>query len=316
MNAIIIIFFLSYGLYSFFNNFRFWIIYTTFILIYYFIIKKSQRIEKTINISSIINRTIWSNTHEPDSYTTVNLDITKIIPYLKKKSEEIKVNITPTIFTIKLMSILLMKYPEINGFIKFGRYEPKDTIDICCIVQVGEGKELANHTINSCEKKSFKEISKNLTDNVKLLRERKNKDQNTKMNMYKFVPTFLTGPITQIVGYLSSIGFKVRTIGLKKYEFGSLLLTSIGSLGIENSYAPIPPFTFVPLLLTLCKKYDVINKLENGDIETRTYLKMNFTADYRFFNLKTAISLIKDIHIYGEDPEKFEDECKKYSAEI
>ena len=316
MNAILIIFFLSYGLYSFFNNFKFWIIYTTFMLFYYFIMKKTQRIEKSINISSKINHTTWSNTHEPDTYTTVKLDITKILPYLKKKSEEINAKITPTIFTIKLMAILLKKYPEINGFIKFGIYEPKDSIDICCIVQVGEGKELANHTIISCEKKSFKEITKNLTDSVKILRERKNKDQNTKMNMYKLVPTFLTGPIVQIICYLSSIGFKVRPIGLKKYEFGSLVITSIGSLGIEHSYAPIPPFTFVPLLLTLCKKYDVNKILENGDIETRTFLKLNFTVDYRFFNLRTAISLMKDIHIYGEDPVKFEDECKKYSPEI
>ena len=312
MNSLLIIFFLSYGLYAFFNNFKFWIIYTIFISIYYYIIRKNELKQKNINVSNKINHSIWSNIHEPDTYITVKLDITKIVPYLKKKSEQIKENITPTIFTIKLMAIVLRKYPEVYGYIKFGRYEPKSGIDICSIVQVGEGSELANCTIQNCETKNFKQITKELNDSVKILRARKNKDQNIKMKMFKFVPTFLTGPITQIVSYLSSIGVKVKAIGLRKFEFGSFVITSIGGLGIEHSYAPIPPFTFAPLLLTLCKKKDVIKKMEDDKIETRTYLKMNFTADYRFFNPRNASSIFKDIHLYGEDPQKFENECKKY----
>ena len=312
MNSLLIIFFLSYSLYAFFNNFKFWIIYTIFISIYYYIIRKNELKQKNINVSNKINHSIWSNIHEPDTYITVKLDITKIVPYLKKKSEQIKENITPTIFTIKLMAIVLRKYPEVYGYIKFGRYEPKSGIDICSIVQVGEGSELANCTIQNCETKNFKQITKELNDSVKILRARKNKDQNIKMKMFKFVPTFLTGPITQIVGYLSSIGVKVKAIGLRKFEFGSFVITSIGGLGIEHSYAPIPSFTFAPLLLTLCKKKDVIKKMEDDKIETRTYLKMNFTADYRFFNPRNASSIFKDIHLYGEDPQKFEDECKKY----
>ena len=312
MNSLLIIFFLSYGLYAFFNNFKFWIIYTIFISIYYYIVRKNELKQKNINVSNKINHSIWSNIHEPDTYITVKLDITKIVPYLKKKSEQIKENITPTIFTIKLMAIVLRKYPEVYGYIKFGRYEPKSGIDICSIVQVGEGSELANCTIQNCETKNFKQITKELNDSVKILRARKNKDQNIKMKMFKFVPAFLTGPITQIVSYLSSIGVKVKAIGLRKFEFGSFVITSIGGLGIEHSYAPIPPFTFAPLLLTLCKKKDVIKKMEDDKIETRTYLKMNFTADYRFFNPRNASSIFKDIHLYGEDPQKFEKEKKKY----
>ena len=260
MNSLLIIFFLSYGLYAFFNNFKFWIIYTIFISIYYYIIRKNELKQKNINVSNKINHSIWSNIHEPDTYITVKLDITKIVPYLKKKSEQIKENITPTIFTIKLMAIVLRKYPEVYGYIKFGRYEPKSGIDICSIVQVGEGSELANCTIQNCETKNFKQITKELNDSVKILRARKNKDQNIKMKMFKFVPTFLTGPITQIVSYLSSIGVKVKAIGLRKFEFGSFVITSIGGLGIEHSYAPIPPFTFAPLLLTLCKKKMLLKK--------------------------------------------------------
>jgi pyruvate/2-oxoglutarate dehydrogenase complex dihydrolipoamide acyltransferase (E2) component len=313
MNSILIIFFLSYGLYAFFNNFKFWIIYIIILIVYYFLTKQNQ---KNINISYKINHTTWSSPYDPHTYTTLKLDITKIIPYLKQKSEQIKENITPTIFAIKLMALVLKKYPEVYGFIKYGRYEPKDTIDICCIVQVGDGKGLANATIKSGELKNFKEIASSLVENAKILRAKKDKDFNIKMTMFKLCPTFLAGPITQIVSYLSSIGYKVKAIGLKKFEFGSFVITSIGGLGIEHSYAPIPPFTFAPLLLALCKKYDVNKKTEDGSIVKKTYLRMNFTADYRFFDPKTASSIFKDIHLFGEDPEKFENECKKYRKDF
>ena len=312
LNAILIIFFLSYGLYSFFNNFKFWLLYIVFITIYYFFSKYKFTNSDQTNIPKKINYTSWSNPYDPQTYTTLRLDITKIIPYLKKKEEEIKVHLTPTIFTIKLMAIILKKYPEVYGYIKFGIYTKKEGVDICCLVEVGGGKELANTTIIDCEKKSFQDIQQEFEKNVKSLKSRKNKDQNFKMKIFKFVPTFLSGPFTQVISYLSSIGLKINAVGLKRFEFGSCVITSIGSLGIEDSFAPIPPLTFAPLLLTLCQKYEVNKKNEEGNIETRTYLRMNFTADYRFFSPKTASSIFKDIHLYGEDPEKFENECKKY----
>ena len=313
INAILIIFFLSYGLYSFFNNFKFWLLYIFFITIYYFIAKKkfSNSTNQT-NIPKKINYTSWSNPYDPQTYTTLKLDITKILPYLKKKEEQIKVHLTPTIFTIKLMSIILKKYPEVYGYIKFGIYELKEGVDICCLVEVGGGKELANTTVYNCEKKTFQEIQTEFEKNVKSLKSRKNKNQNFKMKIFKYVPTFLSGAFTQVVSYLSSIGLKFDALGLKRFEFGSCVITSIGGLGIEDSFAPIPPLTFAPLLLTLCKKYEVNKKNEEGKIEKRTYLRMNFTADYRFFSPKTASSMFKDIHLFGEDPEKFENECKKY----
>ncbi len=117
----------------------------------------------------------WSTPYDPQTYTHLKLDITKIIPYLKKKSEEIGEHLTPTIFAIKLMAIILKKYPETYGYIRFGRYEPKQGVDVCCLVQVGGGKELANTTIYECEKKNFKQITEELMQSVKLLRARKNR---------------------------------------------------------------------------------------------------------------------------------------------
>ena len=312
MNSLLMIFFLSYGLYAYFHSIKFWFIYLLIILIYWAVISFKLYTNKQTNISKKINYTSWSNNYDPQTYTSIKLDITSIIPYLKQKSEELKVHLTPTIYSIKLMSIILKKYPEVYGYIKFGRYDTKEGVDICCLVEVGDGKELANTTISDCEKKDFIKITHELNSSVKLLRERKNKDQNFKMLIFKLIPTFITGPFTQIVSYLSSIGLRIDALGLKRFEFGSCVVTSLGKLDIDNSYAPIPPLTFAPILLTLCSKYSVNKRDEDGNTTTKTYLRMNFTSDYRFFEPKTVSALIKDIHLIGENPTLFEEECKKY----
>ena len=130
--------------------------------------------------------------------------------------------------------------------------------------------------------------------------------------MILFNITFsLIGPLCQILSYLSSIGLSLTFIGLKSYEFGSCVITNIGGIGIEDSFAPIPALTFAPVLLTLCKKTSKFYFDENGNVKEKKYLKFNLTSDYRFFEPKQASEIINEIHRIGENPEIFEEECKK-----
>ena len=100
------------------------------------------------------------------------------------------------------------------------------------------------------------------------------------------------------MSYISSIGIPLEKIGFKKFEFGSCVITNVGSVGIENSYAPIPALTFAPLLLTLCKSYTKKRKTKDGKITNEKVLIFNFTSEYRFFDPKTASELIKDVFLY------------------
>ena len=315
MNSLMIIFFLSYGLYAFFYNFKFWCIYTILVVLYYYFTQQTFYHSSKCNIGKKINYTAWSTPYDPQVFTTLKLDITKILPYLEKKSEELKdlnEHYKVTTFTIKLLSIVFKKYPAVHGYIKFGRYEPKEGVDICCLVNVGEGKELANTTITNCECKTMRDIHIELKESAGLLKKRKNKEQNTKMNLYKLIPTFLLGPLTQVFSWLSSIGIQVKLLGVRQFEFGSCVITNIGSIGIENSQVPIPPVSFAPAILTLCSYYKRNVRNKEDKIEEKIYLKMNFTTDYRFFDYDIAIKMFNDIHKYGSDPELFEKECLKY----
>lgn len=65
------------------------------------------------------------------------------------------------------------------------------------------------------------------------------------------------------------------------------------------------------MLVTICKKYSKYYFDENNDVKEKSFLKLNFTSDYRFFEPKTSAQLMKDIQTLGEDPELFQEECAK-----
>jgi hypothetical protein len=121
MNALLVIFFISYGIYSLFNNFKFWIIYITLIGLYYYITQVKFFHSAYDSLRRRISIATWGPPTDPQTYAKVNLDITKMENYLEEKSKEIGERITITTFVIKLMSLVLRKYPEVYGCIKFGR---------------------------------------------------------------------------------------------------------------------------------------------------------------------------------------------------
>lgn len=121
MNALIYIFLISYGIYAFLNNFTFWIIYLILIALYYYITQILLFKTPFMSTRRKVMIATWSALGDPQIYAKLKLDITKVESYLIQKSKEIGQKITLTVYIIKLLSIVLKKYPQMQGYIKFGK---------------------------------------------------------------------------------------------------------------------------------------------------------------------------------------------------
>lgn len=121
MNAILVIFYISFLSYSLCNNLKFIIIYMSLIALYTYI-TQFQLFKNVVNSTrrKIMIGT-WTKTFDPQLYSKVKIDISKVEPYLEQKSKEIGEKLTLTIYAIKLISIMLKRYPELCGFIKHGK---------------------------------------------------------------------------------------------------------------------------------------------------------------------------------------------------
>lgn len=40
----------------------------------------------------------------------------------------------------------------------------------------------------------------------------------------------------------------MKPFGMKAHEFGTAIITNVGTLGVKDGYAPFPPFAHVPII--------------------------------------------------------------------
>jgi len=121
MNALLVIFFITYGVYALFWNLKFRLIYLILLGLYFYITQVRLFPDALNSIRKKIMIASWGSLNDPQIYSSVKLDISKIEAYLAEKSKETGEKITLTIFCIKLLSIVLKKYPALHAYIKFGR---------------------------------------------------------------------------------------------------------------------------------------------------------------------------------------------------
>ncbi len=99
---------------------------------------------------------------------------------------------------------------------------------------------------------------------------------------------------------------------MKKYAFGTCVITSVGMLGYEHVYAPIPrkpfrsetcvAFTNVPLIITVgstIKKAVVVN----GEVKVRDVITVTITLDHRYTDGARAAPVYQKFVKYLRDPE-------------
>jgi pyruvate/2-oxoglutarate dehydrogenase complex dihydrolipoamide acyltransferase (E2) component len=89
--------------------------------------------------------------------------------------------------------------------------------------------------------------------------------------------------------------------GIPKDPFGGVMITNIGTLGLDMAYVPIVPYSRVPILLATgaVKEQPVA---EDGQVVVRQMMKVNATFDHRFIDGFHAAVMAKTVRHWLENP--------------
>ena len=80
------------------------------------------------------------------------------------------------------------------------------------------------------------------------------------------MPYFLLRPFLRLLSFLCyTLNLDLRGLGIASDPFGSLMITNIGSLGLDTAYAPLVPFSRVPILFAIGEAKDQV-LVENGQV--------------------------------------------------
>jgi pyruvate dehydrogenase E2 component (dihydrolipoamide acetyltransferase) len=96
-------------------------------------------------------------------------------------------------------------------------------------------------------------------------------------------------------------------MGIPSDPFGSIMITNIGSLGLQEAFVPLVPYSRVPLLVAMGAVEDA-PVVEDGAIVPGKTMRVCATFDHRVLDGAHAAVMARTLRAWMENPfEHFDD---------
>lgn len=230
----------------------------------------------------------WETTYDPSVYGTIDLRMDEAMRYIDAFREKTGRRLTVSHLMAKAAAMVLKECPDANAVIRFNRVYLRKRIAIffqVAMTDEGIGKaDLSGATIYDVERKSLIEIADEFQAKVDQVRARKDPALEKTRGMFLAIPYRMLNRVLKAISYLSlELNFDMRWAGIPQDPFGSMMITNIGSLGLDIAYVPLVPYSKVPILLATGAVKDRAI-VEDGKIVIAKMMSCNATFDHRIID--------------------------------
>lgn len=250
----------------------------------------------------------WRTAYDPTVYGTLALRADEVLRYLEVFRERTGKRATLSHLMCKAVSITLSEMPDANAILRWNRIYLRKDIGVFFQVAMEDDKtgeiDLSGATIFDAQNKSLLEIVDEFEKKVGSVRKHEDKNLEGSRNLFKSIPFFLLNTMLDLIGWLSfTLNLDLRWAGIPRDPFGSAMVTNVGSLGLEEAYVPLVPYSRVPLLIALgAVKEEAI--VENGQLVVGKVVRAFATFDHRVLDGMHAAKMSKTLRRIFADPEK------------
>lgn len=262
----------------------------------------------------------WDKVKDPSVYGMILIDMTHAHAYMAEYQKRTGVRITPTHLVGRAAALCLKKRPEINSIIRCGKIYLRKKISLFFQVNV-PGRKGSNESAQNDEAVSLANVSgcvlhdagdmtvgqlqKAMSAKIDQIREGRDKEFAQNMNVFKILPWWASSWYLDLASWLIyGLNLDLSFLGIPKDPFGSIMITNVGSLGIEYAWAPLCPYTRVPLLLSVGAIHDQA-VVVNGQVLARPVMPVCITFDHRLMDGIHASQLSKEFRTCFNEPEKY-----------
>jgi pyruvate/2-oxoglutarate dehydrogenase complex dihydrolipoamide acyltransferase (E2) component len=239
-------------------------------------------------------------------FGSVEVDVTELEEFINvKRSQGFKITLTH-IFLLIVARALKYEVPELNTFIRRGNVVKRDHVDAMVSVLIDE-KQLSSVKISNADTLTLSELADVMNNEIKNSRIGK---ENKTMRMKGFlasIPWPFRLWIFRIIKLVTiEWGFSFPALGLSGENFGSFVITNIGSIGLDMGYPALFPTSnvaFVFVMGGIAKKPVVID----DQIVVRRIMSLGAALDHRVVDAVHGGKLFKYIKQVVRDPKVLEE---------
>ncbi len=253
----------------------------------------------------------WETSYDPSVYGTMEVRMDKAVDYLARFRKATGKRVTVTHLVAKAMAAALSRMPDANAILRFNKIYLRKQIGVFFQVAMddeGEGKiDLSGATLYDVEKKSLVQIIEEFEGKVRKVKKREDPALEGTRSALKKIPFALMNPTLKLLSFLNyTLNLDLTPFGVPKDAFGSVMITNIGSIGLDQAFVPLVPYSRVPILLALGAVRDQ-PVVDNGQIVVGKVMKVNATFDHRFIDGLHAAIMSRVLHEHMDRPDEFFD---------
>lgn len=247
--------------------------------------------------------------HKPkDSkvFGSVEIDVTDLEKFVNQKRKQgLKITLTH-IFTLAVARAIKSDVPELNCYVNRGNIIERKQVDAMVSVLVND-TEMSSVRINNADQLNLTQIAEQLTLGIKEIRSGLESGTMQMKSKVARIPWPFRHWIINLIKWLTvHLGISISSIGLNSDNFGSFVITNIGSLGLDSGYPSLFPISNVAMVFVLggvSKKPVVIN----DKIEIRRMISLSATLDHRIVDGIHGGKLFKVLKEFARNPEQLEE---------
>ena len=269
--------------------------------------KEGRRL-KTLTVTNSLMPFIMPQRCDALNYIADSIDIGNIEKYVARKRAE-------GYESFGIIHVILAAYvrtvaerPQINRFVRGQRIYARNGIQINMTIKKEMTAE-APDTIIQIDPSPYAtavDIYKEFDEKVRISKQAEDTSFDSLAKAVNSMPRFILRFFIRLLNFLDYYGLLPRALTDLSPFHGSLVITSMGSLGIPPIYHHIYNFGNVPLFIAFGQKR-IENVLKaDGTVVTRKMIDYKITTDERTCDGFTYALALKNLRFYLKNPEKLD----------
>ncbi len=248
----------------------------------------------------------WRTAGDPSAYGSLTLHMDRALAYIDAFRAATGRHLTPTHLMARAVAAALEAVPEANALLRRGRIYRRKQIALFFQVAIEDpatGKlDLSGIAIHDPQTKSLAEICDELVGGSAAVRAGDGDPLSRTRSLLSRLPIPLIPALLRATSFLSyTLDLDLRWAGVPRDAFGSVMITNVGCLGLEEAFAPLVPYSRVPILLALGAIREV-PVVRDGRVAIEHTMKIGATFDHRVLDGAHAAALAKVVRVWMEDP--------------
>lgn len=253
----------------------------------------------------------WQTAYDPSVYGSLTLRMDQALRYVEEFREKTGKRVTLSHMMARAVAAALEAIPDSNAILRWNRIYLRQRIGVFFQVAMEDPDtgeiDLSGATIHDPEAKTLADIVDEFSAKVNRVREHKDKELESSRGMFRRVPYFFLNRLLKLISFFSyTLNLNLRWLGIPKDPFGSIMITNIGSLGLDRAFVPLVPYSRVPILIAMGAVHEA-PIAQDGELTCGKIMHLCATFDHRVLDGVHAAVMAKTLRTWMENPFEYFD---------